>query len=386
MEFIDLHAQRLTLKSEIDKAIECVLRHGEYILGPEVDKFEEAFGEYCDSKHVVSCANGTEALALALMAWKLRPGQAVFCPSFTFVATAQVIPWLGATPVFVDIDPHTYNMDPDSLESAIQDTIKRGSEEPVAVIAVDLFGQPANYPGIRDICDRYGLKLLADMAQSSGALIEGAHPLRWADAATTSFFPAKPLGCYGDGGAVMTNNTELAELITSLRGFGRVTPTELTERSFAHNPKYLSLRIGMNSRLDTLQAAILIEKLKIFEHEIEQRQQVARNYSEAFYELGIKTPIVLDGFRSAWAQYTIQHPDREGLRSNLANHGIPSIVYYPVPVHKQDFALNYPSAPDGLPVTEAAAEHVLSLPMHPYLQPDDQNTVIDAVAKFVRAR
>lgn len=382
MQFIDLQAQRARIENEINTAIQTVIEHGRYVMGPEVAELEAQLSAFGEASHVISCGNGTDALALALMAWKLRPGQAVFCPSFTFVATAQVIPWLGAKPVFVDIDPVTYNMDPASLEAAIEDTIKRGEAKPEIVIAVDLFGQPADYPAIRSICDKYGLKLIADTAQGFGCTLDGKHPMHWADVATTSFFPAKPLGCYGDGGVVLTNDRALGELIESLRVYGKVTPTDAAERQFRHDPKYLSLRVGMNSRLDTLQAAVLLEKLKIFGDEIDMRQRVADRYAEGLKDHVLSVPGVIETGRSVWAQYVIEHEDRDGLQAHLRDKGIPTAVYYPVPIHMQDFALDYPHGPGGLPVTEAKAQTVLALPMHPYLSASDQDLIIDAIRSF----
>lgn len=382
MQFIDLQAQRARIETEINTAIQTVIEHGRYVMGPEMVAFEEALGAYGGASHVVSCANGTEAIALPLMAWGLSPRDAVFCPSFTFVATAQVVPWLGATPVFIDIDETTYNMDAVSLEAAIEATLAEGKLTPKVVIAVDLFGQPADYPAIKAVCDKYGLKLIADTAQGFGCTLGGKHPLHWADVATTSFFPAKPLGCYGDGGAVLTNDAALGELIESLRVYGKVTPTDAAERDFKHDPKYLSLRVGMNSRLDTIQAAILLEKLKIFDDEIEKRQVVAARYGDGLKDHVLSVPGVIDDGVSTWAQYVIEHENRDGLQAHLGEHGIPSAVYYPVPIHMQDFAEDYPVAPDGLPVTESKAKTVIALPMHPYLSEEDQDRVIDAVRGF----
>tara|TARA_R110001606_G_scaffold102807_5_gene225405 strand:- start:141 stop:1301 length:1161 start_codon:yes stop_codon:yes gene_type:complete len=382
LPFIDLQAQRKRIESEINSAIHCVVESGRYVLGPEVTELEQQLAAWCGASHAVSCANGTDALALALMAWGLKPGDAVFCPSFTFVATAQVVPWLGATPVFVDIDAATYNMDPASLRAEIASVKAAGKLKPKVVIAVDLFGQPANYPEIKAICDEFGLKLIADTAQGYGCTLNGKHPSDWADIATTSFFPAKPLGCYGDGGAIVTNDSALAERIESLRVYGKVTPTDAATRNFHHDPKYLSLRVGMNSRLDTIQAAILLEKLKIFGDEIERRQVVADRYSEALRGAIRAVPGVIEGGRSVWAQYVIEHDERDGLQAHLTAQGIPSMVYYPVPIHQQDFALRFAPAPGHLKVTETASQHVLALPMHPYLEPSDQDRVINAVLGF----
>jgi UDP-2-acetamido-2-deoxy-ribo-hexuluronate aminotransferase len=382
MHFIDLQAQRKRIEPEINSAVQRVIESGRYVLGPEVGEVESRLAAWCGAKHAVSCANGTDALALALMAWQLKPGDAVFCPSFTFVATAQVVPWLGATPVFVDILPDTYNMDPASLEAAIAQVKAEGKLKPKVVIAVDLFGQPANYPAIKAICDAHGLKLISDTAQGFGCTLNGQHPSDWADIATTSFFPAKPLGCYGDGGALVTNDSALAELIESLRVYGKVTPTDAAQRNFHHDPKYLSLRVGMNSRLDTNQAAILLEKLKIFADEIESRERVARRYSAGFEGRIRRVPKVIDGGQSVWAQYVIEHENRDGLQAHLTANGIPSMVYYPVPIHQQDFAARYAPPAGALPVTETASKHVLALPMHPYLDPETQDRVIDAVLAF----
>ena len=382
MQFIDLQAQRRRIETEINSAIQHVVESGKYVLGPEVGELEKQLAAWCGAKHAVSCANGTDALALALMAWQLKPGDAVFCPSFTFVATAQVVPWLGATPVFVDILADTYNMDPSSLEAAIAKVKAEGKLTPKVVIAVDLFGQPADYPAIKAICDRHGLKLIADTAQGYGCTLNGKHPTHWADIATTSFFPAKPLGCYGDGGAIVTNDSALAELIESLRVYGKVTPTDAAERNFHHDPKYLSLRVGMNSRLDTIQAAILLEKLKIFADEIEKREVVSQRYSSAFAGKIRRVPKVIAGGQSVWAQYVIEHDNRDGLQAHLTASGIPSMVYYPVPIHQQDFAAKFAPPAGSLPVTETASKHVLALPMHPYLPEGDQDRVIGTVLGF----
>jgi dTDP-4-amino-4,6-dideoxygalactose transaminase len=382
MQFIDLQAQRKRIEPEINAAVQRVIEGGRYVLGPEVGEVEKQLAAWCGAKHAVSCANGTDALALALMALQLKPGDAVFCPSFTFVATAQVVPWLGATPVFVDILPDTYNMDPVSLAREIDRVKADGKLTPKVVIAVDLFGQPADYPAIRALCDTHGLKLIADTAQGYGCTLNGKHPSDWADIATTSFFPAKPLGCYGDGGAIITNDSALAEMIESLRVYGKVTPTDAAQRNFHHDPKYLSLRVGMNSRLDTIQAAILLEKLKIFADEIESRERVARRYTAGFEGRIRRVPHVIAGGQSVWAQYVIEHENRDGLQAHLTANGIPSMVYYPVPIHQQDFAARYAPPAGTLPVTETASRHVLALPMHPYLDAETQDRVIDTVLAF----
>jgi UDP-2-acetamido-2-deoxy-ribo-hexuluronate aminotransferase len=382
MQFIDLQAQRARIADKINAAVMKVIEDGKYIMGPEVKAFEDQMAEFSNTKHALGCANGTEAIALPLMAWDIRPGDAVFCPSFTFAATGEVVPWLGASPVFVDIDPKTYNMDPAHLEASIEAVKAEGKLKPKVIIAVDLFGQPADYPAISAIAKKHGLKLIADSAQGYGCTIDGKHPGHWADAVTTSFFPAKPLGCYGDGGAVLTNDDELAEIIDSLRVHGKATQSDVEGRSFDHDPKYLNMRIGMNSRLDTIQAAILIEKLAIFADEIEARNRIAARYNEHLADHVASVPFVIDGGVSVWAQYTLEHDNRSGLQAHLKEKGVPTAVYYPIPIHKQDIYSRYPLGPGGLPVSEEKAERVMSLPMHPYLDEKTQDQIIDAVRSF----
>ena len=369
VDFIDLKAQQKRIRNQIDAAIGRVLDHGAYILGPEVRQFEAELAAFGQAKLALSCANGTDAVVLPLMAWGVGPGDAVFCPSFTFAATAEVVPWTGATPVFVDVLPDTYNMDPASLEQAIAETSKAGKLRPRAVIAVDLFGQPADYPKIAEICGRHGLKLLSDSAQGFGCTLDGHHPLHWADAASTSFFPAKPLGCYGDGGAVLLNDQGLWEVMDSLRVHGKGTD------------KYDNVRIGMNSRLDTLQAAVLLEKLKLFAEEIVLRNEVAARYARGLVGSAL-APKVIEGGVSTWAQYTIEHPDRDGLAAHLKTKGIPTAAYYPRPLHMQTAYAEFPVVGGRLPVTEAKARVVLALPMHPYLSHADQDMILEAVRGF----
>lgn len=351
-------------------------------MGPPVRAFETALAAFGQAKHALGCANGTEALVLPLMAWNIRPGDAVFVPSFTFCATAEVVPWLGATPVFIDIDSKTYNMDPGHLEAAIEATIAEGRLKPRVVIAVDLFGQPADYPAIRAICDRHGLKLIADSAQGFGCTIDGEHPLKWADVTTTSFFPAKPLGCYGDGGAVLTDDDDLAQEIDSYRVHGKAVAKDLVGRTFEHDTKYLNMRVGMNSRLDTVQAAVLIEKLKVFPEEIEWRNRIAARYNDLLAAHVSAVPFVPSGHVSNWAQYTIEHPDRDGLAAHLKDHGVPSAVYYPIPCHLQPAYQHHPRGPQGLPVTEAKMKVVISLPMHSDLDEATQDRIVAAVASY----
>src|SRR5580658_1541963 len=308
--FIDLAAQQARIRPRLDAAIARVLAHGAYVMGPEVAAFEKALAGFCGAERALSCANGTDALALPLMAWDIGPGDAVFCPSFTFAATPEVIPWTGATPVFVDILPDTYNIDPAHLEAAIEAVKAKGELRPAAVIAVDLFGQPADYPRLAEICRRHGLKLIADSAQGFGCTLNGEHPARWADAATTSFFPAKPLGAYGDGGAVLTDDAALIERMDSLRIHGKLVKSDINGHPLQHDPKYLNQRIGMNSRLDTIQAAILIEKLGIFAEELETRQDIAERYHDGLAGHVLSVPKVIAGGVSTWAQYVIEHHDR----------------------------------------------------------------------------
>ncbi|WP_426039402.1 DegT/DnrJ/EryC1/StrS family aminotransferase [Brevundimonas sp. DC300-4] len=380
--FIDLQAQRRRLGGKIEAAMMAAVESGAYVMGPPVREFETALAAFGGAKHALGCANGTEALALPLMAWGLRPGDAVFVPSFTFCATAEVVPWLGATPVFIDIDPRTYNIDPGHLEAAIEATIAEGRLRPRVVIAVDLFGQPADYPAIKAICDRHGLKLIADSAQGFGCTIDGDHPLKWADVTTTSFFPAKPLGCYGDGGAVLTDDDDLAQEIDSYRVHGKAVAKDLVGRTFEHDTKYLNMRVGMNSRLDTVQAAVLIEKLKVFPQEIEWRTRIAARYNELLAPHVAAVPYLPAGNVSNWAQYTIEHPDRDGLAAHLRDQGVPSAVYYPIPLHLQPAYDMHPRGPQGLPVTEARMKVVISLPMHADLDEATQDRIVDAVASY----
>ncbi|PVM89105.1 DegT/DnrJ/EryC1/StrS family aminotransferase [Caulobacter endophyticus] len=382
MPFIDLAAQQRRIRDKIDAAIAAVLDSGAYVMGPQVREFEAQLAAFGQAGKALSCANGTDAIALPLMAWGVGAGDAVFCPSFTFAATPEVVPWVNATPVFVDVLPDTYNLDPARLEAAIAEVKAQGKLTPKVVIAVDLFGQPADYPAIKAICDREGLKLIADSAQGFGCTLNGKHPLHWADVATTSFFPAKPLGCYGDGGAVLTNDAVLWDLMDSYRVHGKAVGPDLEGKTFDHDPKYLNTRIGMNSRLDTIQAAILIEKLAIFAEEIQLRQAVADRYAEGLEGAVLSTPRVIDGGVSVWAQYVIEHENRDGLAAHLKAEGVPTAVYYPVPMHVQAPYAAFPRGVGGLPVTEAKAETVLALPMHPYLAEADQAVIIDAIRGF----
>ncbi|MEP3656127.1 MAG: DegT/DnrJ/EryC1/StrS aminotransferase family protein [Litorimonas sp.] len=366
MDFIDLHAQQSRLKAEIDAGIADVLSHGRYILGPQVTEFEDKLAKFANAKHALSCANGTDAILLALMAWDIGPGDAVFCPSFSYCATAEVIALRGATPVFVDVDRETYNLDPDSLRTAISQVQQQGQLTPRAVIVVDLFGQCADYPALTPIAKDASLKVISDCAQGFGSTRNGKHPLEWADVQTTSFFPAKPLGCYGDGGAVLTNDDALNTLMTSLRFHGRGTAP------------FDSDHIGVNSRLDTIQAAILLPKLAIFEDEIEKRNVIASRYSDGLKSHVTRTPTIDEGVISTWAQYTIEVPDAEKFSNALKAEGIPNARYYPLPIHMHTAYQDFPVSGNGLPNTMACRNHVVSLAMHPYLSEADQDRIIQA--------
>jgi len=364
--FIDLQAQRRRLGPALDAAIKAAVEGGQWILGPQVAQFEKDIAQWTGVKHAIGCANGTDALLLLLRAWGVGPGDAVFVPAFTFAASGEVVALAGATPVFVDVLPDTFNMDPVSLEAAIALVKRDGTLKPKVVMPVDLFGQPADYRSLAPIAKREGLKLLCDTAQGFGAVMDGKRAGAIGDAAATSFFPAKPLGCYGDGGACFTNDDEMKDKLLSLRMHGQ------------GRDRYEHVAIGLNSRLDTIQAAILIEKLKIFEDEIDQRNKVARRYSEAFANSNrIKTPVMLEGVTSTWASYTLQVADRARFQADLKQAGIPTMVYYPIPLSRQPAYAAYPGV--ATPVSEALCGHVVSLPMHPYLDENAQDRVIDAV-------
>lgn len=370
--FIDLQAQRRRIADRIDAAVLRVVASGQYIFGPEVKRFEEELARFSNARHCLANANGTDALALPLMAWGVGAGDAVFCPSFTFAATAEIVPWFGATPVFVDIDRATYNIDPASLEAAIVGVEREGKLKPRVIIAVDLFGQPANYPALAAIAHKHRLKLIADSAQGFGCTLEGRHPLSWADCATTSFFPAKPLGCYGDGGATLSNSGEDDALMRSLAFHG------------AGTDRYDNVRIGMNSRLDAIQAAILLEKLAIFSDEIRLRNEVAARYGALLDGL-VTTPRVIEGGLSTWAQYVIEHEARDALAAHLKANDIPTAIYYPKPLHAQAAYRAFPVGAGGMANSDAAAARVLALPMHPYLDAATQDRIVAAIRDFARA-
>lgn len=359
MQFRDLAKQYEVLKKDIDQAMVSVAQQSRYIMGPQVKELEQQLADYVGVKHCLSCANGTDALTLALKAWAIGPGDAVFVPDFTFFSSAEVVALEGATPIFVDVCADTYNIDTKSLEKAIELTLAEGKLKPRVVVAVDLFGLPANYPEVKAVARKYGLLILEDGAQGFGGTINGQKDCSFGDISTTSFFPAKPLGCYGDGGAVFTDNDEWAELINSYRVHGKGTD------------KYDNVRIGMNSRLDTLQAAILQVKLRAFDNEVERVNEAAVHYTRLL-ENHVVTPVIPEGFRSSWAQYTIRlnsEEQRNSIQQALKEAGIPSMVYYPKTMHQQTaFAQTAQPTDCDSYVARRLCATVLSLPMHPYIE------------------
>lgn len=366
--FIDLQAQRKRIQKEIDNAVLNAVHEGKYIMGPQVRKLEEDLEAFSGAKHCVSCSNGTDALIFVMMAKNICSRQAIFTPSFTFVATAETIAWMGATPFFVDVLEDSFNLDPKSLEQAVQDAKSLGLE-PAGVIPVDLFGQPADYPAIMKIADEHGMWVMSDSAQGFGSKLHGKTSGTWGLVTSTSFFPAKPLGCYGDGGAIFTDDDELAEIARSIRVHGKGIN------------KYDNVRIGMNARLDTIQAAILIEKLKVFPDELVARQKVADRYNSALNDIAT-TPTLIEGATSTWAQYTLrldEGMDRDTFMAHCAKAGVPTMVYYPVPLSQQEAYKDFPTVSGGTPVSERLAKTVVSLPMHPYLDAETQDYIVDTV-------
>lgn len=366
MEFIDLGRQYDAIGERISKRVGEVMRAGRYILGPEVTELEDRLAGFSGAKYCVGVANGTDALHLALRAADIGPGDAVFVPSFTFVASAEVVPLVGAAIVFVDVDEHTFNMDPEDFANKLKTVQAVGRHRPAAVIPVDLFGVPADYQQINEIADAADVLVIEDAAQSFGSSVQGSRACSLAPVATTSFFPAKPLGCYGDGGAVFTDNEHTLEVLRSLRVHGKG----------AH--KYDNVRIGLNSRLDTLQAAILLEKLSVFDSELAARERVAAHYGRRL-EGRFQIPIVPDGVRSSWAQYTLrtEAAERDELRTWAADAGIPTGIYYPKPVHQQTAYQDQAIIAADCPVSERLSAEVFSLPMHPYLRDDEIDQVCD---------
>ena len=372
IQFIDIGAQYKILKKDIDDNIQKVLNHGKYIMGPEIFELENKLSEYVGVKHCISTSSGTDALLMPLMVWGLGAGDAVFTTTFTFAATAEVISLLGATPVFADIDPDTFNLDPEKLEQAIKKVFKEGQFTPKAIIPVDLFGLPADYDKIEAIAKKYKLKILEDAAQGFGGLYKRLRAGAFGDAAVTSFFPAKPLGCYGDGGAIFTENDELAAVLKSIRIHGK------------GKDKYDNIRIGLNARLDTLQAAILLPKLRAFiQYEFTARNKFAEMYTKGLESI-LKTPTIPDGMTSSWAQYSVLAGDEEErtmLQEKLKESGIPTMIYYCKPLHLQDAYANLGYKKGDFPVTEDVCSRIFSLPMHPYLTEDLIEKIITIIKK-----
>ena len=374
MEFRDLKKQYAALKNDIDRQIDEVIASSRFIGGGKVSELEEKLAAYVGVKHCVTCGNGTDALELALMAWGIGEGDAVFVPDFTFFSSGEVVAILGATPVFVDVNEDTFNMDAASLEKAITGVVADGKLRPSVVVPVDLFGLPANFPEIRKVADKYGLKILEDGAQGFGGEINGQKACSFGDISTTSFFPAKPLGCYGDGGAIFTNDDEAAELIRSycVHGKGKM--------------KYDNVRIGMNSRLDSIQAGILLPKLAAFaEYEVADVNSAAAKYTELLKGT-VATPVVPEGFLSSWAQYTIKLENREqrdALQTFLKEKSIPSMIYYPKQMHNQEAFSGENDYGVDCSVTNRLCDTVLSLPIHPYISDDDVNEVVSVIKEFL---
>ncbi len=373
MQFRDLKQQYQVLKTDIDKAILDVAASSAYIMGPQVKELERQLADYVGTRHCISCASGTDALTLALKAWGIQPGDAVFVPDFTFFSSAEAVSLEGATPVFVDVDRKTFNIDPADLENKIEATIQKGELTPKAIIAVDMFGLPANYPVLRRIACRHNLPILEDGAQGFGGTINGKRNCSFGDISITSFFPSKPLGCYGDGGACFTDNDEWAALMDSYRMHGKGAS------------KYENVRIGMNSRLDTIQASILQVKLKAFAEESAAINKAAAEYTARLTGI-VEIPVVPAGFLSSWAQYTVKlnsKTERDGLQAYLKGQGIPSMVYYPTPMHRQKAYETTDSSEPDCPVADKLCETVLSLPIHPYISLKDIHGVCDAIKAFL---
>lgn len=358
MQFIDLVAQQDRIKDKLNANIQKVLAHGQYILGPEVHELEEKLSAYTGAKYCITCANGTDALQIAQMAFGIGPGDEVITPGFTYIATAETVAVLGAKPIYVDINPKTYNLDVEQLEAAITPRTK-------AIIAVSLYGQCADYDAINAIAAKHNIPVIEDAAQSFGASYKGKKSCNLTTVACTSFFPSKPLGCYGDGGAIFTNNEALATVIRQIARHGQ-------DRRYHH------IRVGVNSRLDTLQAAILLPKLEILDDEMQARQHVAETYNQLFTEAGITTiPFIEAHNQSAWAQYTIQVDNRDMVQAKLKEQGIPTAVHYPIPLNKQPAVADTNAV---LPVGDAVAQKVMSLPMHPYLTREEQENIVKVLA------
>ncbi len=370
--FVDLAEQQRRIREDLDFRIAKVLDHGGYILGPEVSELEGELAAFAGCRHAIAVSSGTDALLAVLMAKGIGPGDAVFLPSFTFTATAEVVLQCGATPVFVEVDSATFNIDPNFLREAIVHTAAQGQARPAAIVAVDLFGQPADYRAINDLASEHSLFVLADAAQSFGASYHNRTVGTLTDVTATSFYPAKPLGCYGDGGAIFTDDKDLATTCISLRAHGQ------------GEGRYDIVRLGLNARLDTLQAAVLLSKLTIFEDEVRLRRLVAQRYTEKLAEL-VETPVQLPGTNSIWAQYTIKLPRRDAVAAVLRQRGIPTQIYYPLPMHLQPAYAKYGGGEGSLPVSERLSREVLALPMHPYLDHAAIAAICDALRAGLRA-
>ncbi|MCI8607043.1 MAG: DegT/DnrJ/EryC1/StrS family aminotransferase [Hungatella sp.] len=380
MQFRDLLKQYEVLKPQIDAAMVSVATSAHFISGPEIEELEKKLAEYVGVRHCITCANGTDAISIALRSWKIGKGDAVFVPDFTFFSSGECPADEGATPIYVDVDQHTYNLDPIKLEKAIKTVIADGKYKAKAVIAVDLFGLPADYPAIKAVCEKYDLLLMEDAAQGFGGKINGKKACSFGDISITSFFPAKPLGCYGDGGAIFTDNDEWEDLIRSICVHGKDTSNRNDP-----NAKYNNIRLGRNSRLDTLQAAILLPKFKAFkDYELEEINRVAGWYTEGLKGIGLVLPEIKDGFYSSWAQYTIQLPetaDRTEIQSKLRAAGIPSMIYYAKPMHLQEAFAGTDSEIADCPVTERLCATVLSLPLDPYKSREEIDFVVTELKK-----
>lgn len=361
IEFIDLKAQQLRIKDNLDAAIQRVLAHGQYILGPEVAELEARLADFVGAKFCITCANGTDALQIVQMALGIGPGDEVITPGFTYIATAETVALLGAKPVYIDVDPQTYNLDPQLLEAAITPNTK-------AIIPVSLYGQCADFDAINEVAQRYGIPVIEDAAQSFGAGYKGRRSCNLSTVACTSFFPSKPLGCYGDGGAIFTNDEALAIVIRQIARHGQ-------DRRYHH------VRVGVNSRLDTLQAAVLLEKMAIFDVEIEGRQQVAAEYDRLIADAGLATPFVEPHNKSVYAQYTLRVDNREVFQQRMTAAGVPTVVHYPIPLNRQPAVAD---ANQSLPIGDRVAEQVVSLPMHPYMDKAQQTFIVEQIKSCLR--
>lgn len=375
MEYIDLKKQYEVLKEKIDNNIQKVLNDSNYIMGEEVKILEEKLAKYVGRKYCATCGNGTDALTIAMKVFEIKENDAVFVPSFTFYSTSEVVSLEGATPIFIDVDERTFNIDTHKLEKAIKKVIDEGKLNPKAIIPVDLFGQPANFPEILEIANKYNLKVIEDGAQGFGGSINGKKACSFGEISTTSFFPAKPLGCYGDGGAIFTDDEEMYKKILSIRIHGK------------GSYKYENIRVGLNSRLDTIQAAILLPKLEAFEkYELDERNKFAKIYSEKLKDV-VKVPVILEGYISSYAQYTIilnNEEERNDLQAKLKEVGIPTMIYYPIPLHKQIVYNGYDFNLEELKVSENLCKCVLSLPMHPYMSEEQIETISNEIIKALK--